>query len=65
MGYGKHDALNSPFLQFMSFNNKWLRILYIQFINRCPINLRKLVGVKISRDPKGITLFIRIYLFLF
>lgn len=62
IGYGKHDALNSSFIKALTFNHKWLRLLAIQFIMRCPVNLRPLFGVKKYRNPKGISLFIRSYL---
>ncbi len=64
-GYSKFDALNSPFLSALSFNNKWLRFVYTQIIKESPINLRPLFGVKPSRNPKGIALFVRAYLFLY
>jgi rhamnogalacturonyl hydrolase YesR len=64
-GYSKFDALNSPFLNALSFNNKWLRFIYTQFIKETPFNLRPLFGVKPSRNPKGIALFARAYLFLY
>jgi len=64
-GYSKFDALNSPFLNALSFNNKWLRFIYTQIIKETPFNLRPLFGVKPSRNPKGIALFARAYLFLY
>ena len=64
-GYSKFDALNSPYLQALSFNNKWLRFIYTQAIKETPFNLRPLLGVKTSRNPKGIALFARAYLFLY
>jgi len=60
-GYGKHDALNSPLLKTFTFRQKWLRILCIQSIMRCPINIRPFFGVKTFRNPKGIALFVRSY----
>lgn len=64
-GYSKFDALNSPFLSSISLDNKWLRLLLVQLVNRSPWHLRPLLGVKKSRNPKGIALFIRAYLHLF
>lgn len=64
-GYSKFDALNSPFLKAMSLNSKWLRLIYTQALNRSPFNLRPLFGVRKGRNPKGIALFARGYLFLF
>lgn len=65
IGFSKFDALNSPFLNVLSMNNKWLRLLLIQSVMRCPFQIRSLLGVKKSRNPKGIALFARAYLFLF
>lgn len=64
-GYSKFDALNSPILRRLSFNNKWLRLIYTQIIKESPINIRPLLKVKKSRNPKGIALFARAYLFLY
>ena len=64
-GYSKFDALNSPFLNALSFNNKWLRLAFTQAVKESAINLRPLFGVKKSRNPKGIALFARAYLSLY
>ena len=64
-GFSKFDALNSPFLNTLSFNNKWLRLAFTQFVKESPIDVRPLVGVKKSRNPKGIALFARAYLSLY
>lgn len=64
-GYSKFDALNSPLLKGLSFNNKWLRLIYTQAVNHCPFHVRPLLGVKVSRNPKGIALFARAYLFVY
>jgi len=64
-GYSKFDALNSPLLQQLTFNNKWLRFLYTQIIKESPVNLRALFRVETSKNPKGIALFARTYLILY
>jgi rhamnogalacturonyl hydrolase YesR len=64
-GFSKFDALNSPLLQALSLNNKWLRLIYTQIVNRCSFHVRPLFRVKKSRNPKGIALFARAYLFLY
>ncbi len=64
-GYSKFDALNSPFLNALSFNNKWLRFIYTQILKEMPFNLRPLFGVKPSKNPKGMALFARAYLLLY
>jgi rhamnogalacturonyl hydrolase YesR len=64
IGYSKFDALNSDFLKTITFNNKWLRLLYTQFVKEMPFHIRPLLRVKKSRNPKGIALFARAYLLL-
>jgi len=64
-GYGKFDALNSPFLDALSLGNRWLRFFFTQAVKELPFNLRPLLGVRQSRNPKGIALFARAYLFHF
>jgi rhamnogalacturonyl hydrolase YesR len=49
----------------MSLDNKWLRLFFTQIVNRCPFHVRPLLGVKKSRNPKGIALFARAYLLLY
>lgn len=56
-GYNKHDALNSPLLATLSFGNRWLRLLYTQGVMRAPVNLRPLLGVRPTKNPKGLALF--------
>lgn len=64
-GYSKFDALNSPFLHKLSLGHKWLRLLFIQAIKECPVNLRPILAVEKSRNPKGIALFARAYFLLY
>jgi len=63
-GYSKFDALNSPQLKAATLNNKWLQLLFTQAVKGCPVNIRPLLCVRKSRNPKGIALFARSYLFL-
>ena len=64
-GYSKFDALNSPLLESLSLKNKWLRLIYTQIIKEMPLNLRPLLAVIPSRNPKGIALSARAYFFLY
>ncbi len=64
-GYSKFDALNSPLLKSLAFNNKWLRLIYTQIVKESPFNIRPVLGVKKSRNPKGIALFARAYFSLY
>lgn len=64
-GYSKFDALNSPLLMGLTCNNKWLRFFFIQVVKELPFNIRPLLKVKKSKNPKGIALFARAYFFLY
>ncbi len=64
-GYSKFDALNSPLLKELSFNSKWLRLLYTQLVKAMPLHVRPLLKVAESRNPKGIALFARAYFSLY
>jgi len=58
-GYSKFDALNSPFLEDLFGWHPLLRLIIVQAVNRIPINLRRISGVKTSRNPKGIGNFLK------
>lgn len=64
-GYSKFDALNSRLLHKLSFENKWLRLVFTQLVKESPFHIRPLLKVEKSRNPKGIALFSRAYLFLY
>jgi len=64
-GFSKFDALNSPLLKKLSFDNPWLRFFWTQLVKECPLNIRPFLGVRPSRNPKGIALFARAYLFIY
>lgn len=53
----KHDALNSPQLLALFGHHRISRILVTQAVMRFPINLRPLLGVPKSHNPKGLALF--------
>lgn len=57
-GYNKHDGLNSPLLAFFLGKTKWTRIIAIQTVMRSPINIRPLLLVPKTVNPKGLALFI-------
>ncbi len=61
-GYNKYDALDSKLLWFFSFRIKFLRLVYSQVVMRFPINIRPLLFVPKSRNPKGIALFAMAYM---
>ncbi len=57
-GHDPYDALNSPVLRALSFGTKYGRIAWTQFMRRCPLNLRPLLGVPRQHNPKGLGLFL-------
>lgn len=61
-GYNKHDGLLSPVLSFFMSNSKLLRLIAIQLVMRFPFNIRPLLLVPRTRNPKGIGLFAHAYL---
>ena len=56
-GWNKFDALNSPVLERLSFGSKWLRFGYTQAVMRSPLNVRPLLLVPKTINPKGMALF--------
>jgi hypothetical protein len=56
-GWDPHDGLNSALYQALPFK-RWrvCRLAWIQFIKRCPVNLRPLLGVPRSENPKALAL---------
>jgi hypothetical protein len=58
-GHTKHDALLSPFVWTLAGWSKWSRILAIQAVMRAPVNVRSLLGVPPSWNPKGLGLFLQ------
>ncbi|WP_057832654.1 hypothetical protein [Colwellia sp. TT2012] len=64
-GFNKHDGLNSPILNFFLGWAKWPRLIAIQGVMRFPINLRPLLLIPKTYNPKGLSLFVRSYLNLY
>ncbi len=56
-GYNKHDGLNSPILATLFGWGKWPRIGAIQIVMRAPVNLRPILLVPKTYNPKGLALF--------
>ena len=57
-GYDVYDGLNSPILNALKFNSRYLGIIYVQLMRRSPINFRPLLLTKKGRNPKGIGLVV-------
>lgn len=58
-GYNKHDGLNSPILNTLLGWGKWPRLVAIQGVMRFPLNLRPILFVPRTYNPKGLALFIQ------
>ena len=64
-GYSKFDALNSPFLWFLSAHSVFLRKAFVFALSRSPVNIRPLLSVRKKQNPKGLALFARCALNLY
>lgn len=62
-GHDPYDALNSQLLAATPFvKSRWFRIVATQALKRLPINLRPLLGVPESQNPKALGLFLMAFL---
>jgi len=62
-GYDPYDALNSKVLAAVPFlNTKLPRLAFTQALKRSPINVRSLLGVPKTQNPKAIALFLSAFL---
>ena len=59
VGYDPYDALNSPLARTLPFKNKFVRTALTQLVKRNVFNLRPILGIDKSPNPKGIALAIR------
>jgi hypothetical protein len=64
-GYDPYDALNSPLLRRVGAASKTVRLGATQFLRRCPVNLRPLLGIRKGHNPKAIGLFLWGYVRLY
>jgi len=62
-GYDPFDGLNSKVFNVFPVlkKNIFIKLVWIQFFKRCPINFRNIVGIKKELNPKGIGLFLSGY----
>jgi hypothetical protein len=58
-GWSKHDALNAAWLERLAGSSRTRRLVATQAVMRSPVDVRRLVGVKKARNPKGLSLFAR------
>lgn len=58
-GYDPYDALNSPIFRALpTLNRPLLRIATTQVLKRSPFNVRRLLGIPVTQNPKAIALFL-------
>ncbi len=59
-GWDPFDGLNSCLIQGIPLlkNNRFVRLVWLQFFKRSPLNFRNLVGVKKGYNAKGLALFL-------
>ncbi|HTP70359.1 MAG TPA: hypothetical protein VMJ35_15725 [Dongiaceae bacterium] len=56
-GYDPYDALNSRlFVAMPLLNSRWPRLILTQALKRSPVNLRRLLAVPKTQNPKGLAL---------
>jgi hypothetical protein len=62
-GYDPYDALNSRLFKQLPFlDSMLLRLILTQFLKRCPVNLRKLLLISKTQNPKGLAIFLKAFL---
>jgi hypothetical protein len=62
-GYDPYDALNSKLFEvFPILNSRIPRIAMTQALKRSPVNLRGLLGIPKTQNPKGLALFLSSFL---
>ena len=65
-GYDPYDALNSRLFQLLPFLDfKIPRLVMIQLLKRTPINVRKLLLIPKTQNPKALALFLSASIKLF
>ncbi|KMN09780.1 hypothetical protein [Pseudomonas helleri] len=58
-GFDPFDSLNSKILKATPlYKSAWIRLAWLQFGKRSPVNFRQLLRVPKKRNPKGVGLFI-------
>jgi hypothetical protein len=59
-GYDPYDALNSRLFEQLPFlDSRWPRIALTQALKRSPVNIRPVVMVPATQNPKGLGLFLQ------
>lgn len=62
-GYDPYDALNSEYFKAIpQLDSKWPRLVFTQALKRSPLNIRRLVAVPPTQNPKAMALFLTAFL---
>jgi len=62
-GYDPYDAVNSPVFAALPFlNSRFPRLFLTQALKRSPINIRRMLGIPKTQNPKAIALFLSAFL---
>src|SRR5258708_30872205 len=62
-GYDPYDAVNSPVFAALPFlNSSFPRLFLTQALKRSPINIRRMLGIPKTQNPKAIALFLSAFL---
>lgn len=65
-GYDPFDGLNSPLIsRTLLGRSRVVRLIWVQFFKRSPINFRKIVGIKKSENPQALAIFLSSYCHLY
>lgn len=66
IGYDPYDGLNSIFFDRLPIiNNKTIRLYWIQFFKRCPLNFRTVFRIEKQYNSKAMGLFLSAYCTLY
>jgi hypothetical protein len=63
-GYDPYDGLSSSLARALGARNKFSRTALTQLVKRSPLNLRPLLGIRKSLNPKGLALAARAIILL-
>lgn len=58
-GYDPYDGLNTPLVRFLPVRDRYSRTALTQLVKRSPFNLRPILGISKSLNPKGVALAAR------
>ena len=62
-GYDPFDGLNSTLFRLLPFTKRssLIKLIWIQFFKRSPLNFRRILGIQKEYNPKGLGLFLSGY----